>query len=92
WITGTRTDVPFTTNEYRSVYQSHIKSLEAFQAHGARHQILEKILMKLHNNGRLHSGTQPLASSVPQSALTTDGMDAAMAEYEAGHDSDSDAE
>ncbi|KAJ7059964.1 hypothetical protein C8F01DRAFT_1254071 [Mycena amicta] len=92
WITGTHTDVPFTANEYRSVYQSHVKSLQAFQMHGAKHQILEKILMKLHNNGRFHSGAQPLESSVPQSALTTDAMDAALAEYEAGNNSDSDAE
>ncbi|KAJ7060230.1 hypothetical protein C8F01DRAFT_1141987 [Mycena amicta] len=65
WITGTRVDVPFTANKYRSVYQSHIKSLEAFQVHGARHQILEKILTKLHNNGRFHSGAQPLESAAP---------------------------
>ncbi|KAJ7055465.1 hypothetical protein C8F01DRAFT_994104, partial [Mycena amicta] len=51
WITSTCVDVPFMANKYRSVYQSHIKSLEAFQMHSVMHHILEKILMKLHNNG-----------------------------------------
>ena len=52
WITGTRIDVPFTANDYRPVYESHIKSLEAFQECGEKYQLLESILRKLHKNGR----------------------------------------
>ncbi|KAJ7212606.1 hypothetical protein GGX14DRAFT_393507 [Mycena pura] len=86
WITGTRIDVPFTANDYRTVYESHIKSLEAFQARGEKYQLLENILRKLHKNGRFHSGAQPLASAAPKSALTDAAMDAAIAEYEARDD------
>ncbi|KAI6022822.1 hypothetical protein PISMIDRAFT_67101, partial [Pisolithus microcarpus 441] len=31
WMTGTRTDIPFTIQEYRGAYKSHLKCLQVFK-------------------------------------------------------------
>ncbi|KAF7328579.1 hypothetical protein MVEN_02546000 [Mycena venus] len=92
-LTGTRTDVPFTANDYRSVYEGHLKSLEEFAAHTEKYQILDKILKRLHTVGRFHSGAQPLTVAAT-STFTKDVLDAALKEYEDGVTTDdaSDAE
>jgi hypothetical protein len=51
-ITGIRTDVPFTTTDYRSVYESHLKALTQFEEETGQHKILDNILVRLHNIGR----------------------------------------
>ncbi|KAJ7174916.1 hypothetical protein C8R46DRAFT_891863, partial [Mycena filopes] len=51
-LTGIRTDVPFTANDYRSVYEGHLKSLEEFAAHTQEYRVLDKILKRIHNEGR----------------------------------------
>ncbi|KAF7371946.1 hypothetical protein MVEN_00052500 [Mycena venus] len=76
-LTGTRTDVPFTANDYRSVYEGHLKSLEEFAAHTEKYQILDKILKRLHTVGRFHSGAQPLTVAAT-STFTKDVLDAAL--------------
>ncbi|KAF7333156.1 hypothetical protein MVEN_02381300 [Mycena venus] len=92
-LTGIRTDVPFTANDYRSVYEGHLKSLEEFAAHTEKYQILDKILKRLHTVGRFHSGAQPLTVAAT-STFTKDVLDAALKEYEDGVTTDdaSDAE
>ncbi|KAF7335090.1 hypothetical protein MVEN_02259600 [Mycena venus] len=80
-LTGIRTDVPFTANEYRSIYETHIKSLQDFAAHTAKYQLLDKILLRMHNVGRFHSGAQPI-SAAPMSTLSKAVLDAALKEYE----------
>ncbi|KAJ6545256.1 hypothetical protein B0H19DRAFT_1167267, partial [Mycena capillaripes] len=52
YATGIRTDVPFTANEYRSIYENHVKCLELFAEHTAKYQLLDKILVRMHNIGR----------------------------------------
>jgi hypothetical protein len=52
YLTGIRTDVPFTANEYRSVYETHLKSLRQFREHTIKYELLDKILTRLHNIGR----------------------------------------
>lgn len=52
WATGIRTDIPFTTNEYRSVYESHLEALQRFEDSTEPHKILDNILVRLHNIGR----------------------------------------
>ncbi|KAJ7055349.1 hypothetical protein C8F01DRAFT_464944 [Mycena amicta] len=81
WLTGTRTAVPFTANEYRSIYQGHIMSLERFQQHTAQYGILDGIRRRLYDNGRFHSGAQPIASNVV-AQIDDDDIMAAIREYE----------
>ncbi|KAF8212895.1 hypothetical protein K438DRAFT_1957477 [Mycena galopus ATCC 62051] len=52
WATGIKTDVPFTSADYRTTYTDHIASLTAFEKHSAPRDILGNILTRLHNVGR----------------------------------------
>ncbi|KAJ7266483.1 hypothetical protein B0H12DRAFT_976850, partial [Mycena haematopus] len=52
WATGIKTDVPFTSAEYRSTYLEHIKALNDFEKRSAPRDILGNILTRLHNIGR----------------------------------------
>ncbi|KAF8179780.1 hypothetical protein K438DRAFT_1211385 [Mycena galopus ATCC 62051] len=52
WATGIRTDIPFTSSEYRRVYDSHIEALNRFETQTQPHKILGNILVRLHNLGR----------------------------------------
>ncbi|KAJ6589679.1 hypothetical protein B0H19DRAFT_922660 [Mycena capillaripes] len=51
-LTGIRTDVPFTANEDRTVYEGHVKALKQFAAHTEKYQLMDKILTHLHSVGR----------------------------------------
>ncbi|KAJ7906152.1 hypothetical protein B0H13DRAFT_1880833 [Mycena leptocephala] len=53
YLAGIRTDVPFTANEYYSVYETHLKSLRQFRQHTIKYELLDKILtrIRLHNIG-----------------------------------------
>ncbi|KAJ6450934.1 hypothetical protein C8R45DRAFT_946553 [Mycena sanguinolenta] len=51
-LTGIRTDVPFTANDHRAVYEGHVKALEQFEAHMQKYKLLENILKRLHSVGR----------------------------------------
>lgn len=52
WATGIKTDVPFAATEYRGVYEAHLKCLDEFDKHTKKHELLDKICMKLYNVGR----------------------------------------
>ncbi|KAH9910241.1 uncharacterized protein B0H18DRAFT_896253, partial [Fomitopsis serialis] len=53
WGTGTRTEVHFTADDYRPVYETHKASLEAFDTFSDdAHRVLLKIRTKLHNEAR----------------------------------------
>ncbi|KAJ7850543.1 hypothetical protein B0H13DRAFT_53937 [Mycena leptocephala] len=91
-LTGIKTEVPFTVNDYRSVYEGHVKALE-FAVHTEKYHLLDKILKRMHSVGRFHSGAQPL--NIPStSAFSKQILDAALKEYEEGSTTDdaSDAE
>jgi hypothetical protein len=51
WISGVRTDIPFSTALYKDVYQDHIRTLERFDK-VTNQIILPNILVKLYNRGR----------------------------------------
>ncbi|KAK6969605.1 hypothetical protein R3P38DRAFT_2417005, partial [Favolaschia claudopus] len=80
-ITGIRTDVPFTANEYRKVYEAHIKALELYAAGTDKYQLMDKILRRLASVGRFHSGAQPL-TTVTAPVFTDKTFEDAMQEYE----------
>lgn len=47
-----KTDVTFWADEYRSVYQDHIKLLQAFSQHTKQHDLVGRLQHRLHNYGR----------------------------------------
>lgn len=107
WATGIRTDIPFTASDYRSVYEEQVEALFEFERHTSPHQILENVLVRLHNIGRyvfilfcdsladhcfsFHSGAQPLAAA-SGSLLKRADIDAAIKEYRACSETESDGE
>ncbi|KAJ7076595.1 hypothetical protein B0H15DRAFT_934291 [Mycena belliarum] len=91
WATGIRTDVQFTTTDYRSIYEGHITALQQFEDHTQAHFILDNILERLHNIGRFNSGAQPLAVS-NTSVLRKADLDAAIQEYQQNEETESEGE
>ncbi|KAF8229109.1 hypothetical protein L208DRAFT_1402691 [Tricholoma matsutake] len=67
WITGIKTDIPFTT----ALYQDK---------HTGKHDILTNILLKIYNRGRFHSGAQPL-SMADCPTISDDAFAAALKQY-----------
>ncbi|KAI6004872.1 hypothetical protein EDD15DRAFT_2191630 [Pisolithus albus] len=51
WMTGTRTDIPFSIQEYRGVYESHLKCLQAFEEATRTYAVLPAICMRLYEAG-----------------------------------------
>ncbi|KAJ7672357.1 hypothetical protein DFH06DRAFT_964581, partial [Mycena polygramma] len=86
-LTGVRTDIPFTANDYRSVYEGHVKTLEEFAAHTEKYNLLDKILKRMHNVARFHSGVQRL-NAPSTSTFSKQVLDAALKEYEEGSTTD----
>ncbi|KAF7355850.1 hypothetical protein MVEN_00913500 [Mycena venus] len=74
YLTGIRTE-----NEYRPVYETHLRSLQEFREHTAKYNLLDKILTRMHNVGRFHSGAQPITTA-PTSVMSKDVLDAALKE------------
>ncbi|KIK25342.1 hypothetical protein PISMIDRAFT_97028 [Pisolithus microcarpus 441] len=62
WMTGTRTDIPFTIQEYRGAYESHLKCLQAFEEATKTYAVLPAICMRLYEVGRVHSGAAPVSA------------------------------
>ncbi|KAJ7886424.1 hypothetical protein B0H14DRAFT_3730669 [Mycena olivaceomarginata] len=91
YLTGVRIDIPFTANDYRSVYATHLKSLQDFEAHTAKYGLLDKILTRMHNIGRFHSGAQPIAV-VPTAVLSKEVLDAALKEWEEDEETETEGE
>ncbi|KAF7371540.1 hypothetical protein MVEN_00009000 [Mycena venus] len=91
YLTGIRTNVPFTANEYRPVYETHLQSLREFREHTAKYNLLDKILTRMHNVGRFHSGAQPITTA-PTSVLSKDVLDAALKDWEEDSETESEGE
>ncbi|KAF8193587.1 hypothetical protein K438DRAFT_1828910 [Mycena galopus ATCC 62051] len=91
WATGIKTDVPFTSADYRTTYTDHIASLTAFEKRSAPRDILGNILTRLHNVGRFHSGSQPLVAARTIS-LSTSAIDAAIKEYDENSETETEGE
>ncbi|KAG5649197.1 hypothetical protein H0H81_005483 [Sphagnurus paluster] len=91
WLTGTKCDVTYWADDYRDVYQKHIKSLQSFGEETRKYELLERLQKRLHNHGRLHAGAGPVAlNDIP--AIPTSAFQAALKEYEEDPDTDEDGE
>jgi len=51
WGTGIKTEVAFTAVDYCSIFNTHLKCLHNFRDATKKHELLEKICMKLYNIG-----------------------------------------
>ncbi|KAJ6579887.1 hypothetical protein B0H10DRAFT_2235523 [Mycena sp. CBHHK59/15] len=91
-LTGIRTDIPFTTNDYRSVYDSHLQALEEFEEQTHPHKIWKisasacTILA-----GAFHSGAQPITAA-KKSVLEKKDVAAAIREYEEDSETETEGE
>lgn len=52
WATGIKTDVPFYSSDYRSVFDDHLDSIEEFGKHTKKYQLLDNLLVRIYNRGR----------------------------------------
>ncbi|KAJ7938024.1 hypothetical protein B0H13DRAFT_2261368 [Mycena leptocephala] len=80
--TRTKTDVPFTSADLRSVYQDDFEKYTA-PRHPGKY---------LHNIGRFYSNAHPIAAVASTSALSCAALDAAVREYEEDENTETDGE
>ncbi|KAJ7482668.1 hypothetical protein FB451DRAFT_1170530 [Mycena latifolia] len=74
-----------------STYEAHLAALQEFEESTKPHNILENILVRLHNIGRFHSGAQPLAV-VTKSVLNKTDLAAAIKEYQEDSETETEGE
>ncbi|KAJ7024229.1 hypothetical protein C8F04DRAFT_1303043 [Mycena alexandri] len=98
YLTGIRTNVPFTANDYRSVYRTHLRAVKEFEEHTAKYKLLHttvpfwySILVRMHNVARFHSGAQPI-TEVSTAVLPKDLLNAALKEWEEDSNTETDGE
>jgi hypothetical protein len=60
WGTGIKTDIAFTAVDYRTVFAAHLKCLRDFREATKKHELLDKICVKLYNVGRYVICLKPL--------------------------------
>ncbi|KAJ6510912.1 hypothetical protein C8R45DRAFT_814744, partial [Mycena sanguinolenta] len=92
WGTGIKTDVPFTSAEYRGIYLQHLKALDDFEKAAGARDILGNIRIRLHNIGRFHSGAQPLVAMAPATSLSAAAIAAAIREYDEDSETETEGE
>ncbi|KAJ7445476.1 hypothetical protein FB451DRAFT_1189156 [Mycena latifolia] len=108
WATGIKTDVAFTSADYRSVYLEHLKCLDEFEKHTAPRGILTNILTRMHNLGRQVLVTFPLLlcahhflrfhsgaqpiAPIKKASLSKAVLDAAIREYDEDDNTETDGE
>ena len=51
WGTGIKTKVPFTTMDYHPMFDAHLKCLCKLRKASKKHELLDKICLKLYNVG-----------------------------------------
>nr|GAT44443.1 predicted protein [Mycena chlorophos] len=84
WASGTRVNINFTADEYRPIYEAHVAALIDFEAAGAKKQVLNKILTRIHTVGRFNSGAEPLTDDKPKPLMSSQEMAAALENFENG--------
>ncbi|KAI5987433.1 hypothetical protein EDD15DRAFT_2372133 [Pisolithus albus] len=62
WATGKRGDIPFTTQEYRPVYEAYLKCLQDFDYATKDVGVLWAICTRIYEAGRVHSGAGALTT------------------------------
>ncbi|KAI6020919.1 hypothetical protein BKA83DRAFT_19519 [Pisolithus microcarpus] len=83
WMTGMRTDIPFTIQEYRGTYESHLKCLHAFEDAMKDYDVLPAICTRLYEAGRIHSSAA-LLSAPMEVTVSAQVIATAIKEHEEG--------
>lgn len=91
WTTGTRTDIPFTVNDYRAGYDCHLQCLQDFDEATKEFGVLKGICAKIYEDGRIHSGA-PAPSTQPQNVVSAHIIAAAIKEHQEGSTTEDESE
>ncbi|KAH7919168.1 hypothetical protein BV22DRAFT_1051237 [Leucogyrophana mollusca] len=89
-LRGTRTEVSFTEEEYKEVYEKHLANLLKFDEHTRAHGVLPATLQRLHDNGRIHAKVDPI--KVDAHCLLTEAFDDVVREFQSHNGKFSDGE
>jgi len=106
-MTGTWTDIPFTVQDYRARYDSHLKCLQEFDEATKEFGVLKGICARIAEDGRwvfgsyssaftdclvsIHSGAGALAMQ-PQNVVSAQIIAAAIKEHQEGSTTDDESE
>ncbi|KAF8223720.1 hypothetical protein L208DRAFT_1315412, partial [Tricholoma matsutake] len=91
WVSGKHVKIDFSEKEYHDIYLSSIKELENFNKYMKKHNLLNKILVKIHNHGRFHAGAI-LVSRLDLPKIPYGAFEAAMKEDEEDDNTEMDGE
>ena len=70
WGMGIKTDITFTAVDYRTVFAAHLKCLHNFQEATKKHELLDKICVKLYNVGWYIISLKPLFNQLSNFQLS----------------------
>ncbi|KAG6906092.1 hypothetical protein DXG01_015961 [Tephrocybe rancida] len=85
WVSGTKTDIAFYADDYRTMYMKHIESLKTFGEATSKHGLLETMQKRLHNFGCQHAGVA-LTALKDEPAILMSAFEAALKEYKDDED------
>ncbi|KZP22922.1 hypothetical protein FIBSPDRAFT_738198, partial [Athelia psychrophila] len=83
WASGTRDAIEFSADEYESKYHAHVSNLDRFEEHTKAYNILPKLLMDLHDNGRINAKADPIEEQASR-AISPSAFDVAIEEFRSG--------
>ena len=106
-MTGTQMDIPFTVQDYRSGYDSHLKCLQEFDEAMKEFGVLKGICARIAEDGRwvlglhsstvtdyvisIHSGATTLATQ-PQNVVSVGIIAVAIKEHQEGSTTEDESE
>ncbi|KAF7968707.1 hypothetical protein HWV62_29668 [Athelia sp. TMB] len=92
WNTGSQILKKFTSEEYSTIFDEHMRNLTDFDLHTKEYGLLPKLLSRLYDNGRIHAKADPIGEQSGRTISST-AFAAAIAAYKTTtHASESDAE
>ncbi|KAF8225184.1 hypothetical protein L208DRAFT_1307441, partial [Tricholoma matsutake] len=91
WVSGKHVKIDFSGKEYHDIYLGWIRELENFNKYTKKHDLLNKILVKIHNRGRFHARAI-LALRLDLPKIPYGAFEAAMKEYEEDDNTEMDGE
>ena len=71
WGTGIKTDIVFTAVDYHTVFAPHLKCLRDFWEATKKHELLDKICVKLYNVGQYVISLKPLFNQLSNFGLAS---------------------
>ncbi|KAI6046650.1 hypothetical protein EDC04DRAFT_2597785 [Pisolithus marmoratus] len=91
WVTGKRGDIPFTTQEYHSVYKVYLKCLQDFDVAMKEVSVLPAICTRIYEASHIHSGAGTVTAE-SQCKVSARVIAAAIQEHQEGSTAEDDLE